>query len=492
MKPAHEREILPRPLELVPARATFRDRAAAGRALARSLGAYRGQPGVVVLGLARGGVPVARQVADALRAPIGVVVARKVGVPGIEEVALGAVAEGNHRVIADTVAWYLGVPSRIVDRLAARERAELERSVATYRLALPSFALRGRTVIVVDDGLATGATMRAAIRSVRDRGPARVIAAVPVASRPAAEDVHRDVDELVVIVMPPRFHTVSASYENYSPVSDDDVLSLIGQPTRRVSSEVVGVGHGLGAALPRTDKAARETERTIGIPAFDATVVGELGVPRVVRTLRRWERPEGVRGLVILSSAGGGSRNSYIERYLGGRLRLSGYATLRVDLLTREEQFADAAGGSLRLDVQRTAARLAGVCEWAEREGVAGAHRTILAAAGAGAAAAFATAGRRRGRIFAVVARGGRVDLAAADLRSVLAPVLLIAGADDPDALRRNSDAVGRLPHAALIRIARAGPTFEEPGALGAVAEHAVAWLDGLDARYRSGDSSNA
>src|SRR5262249_28776072 len=149
-------------LELATPRATFRDRAAAGRMLAQSLAAYQGRPDVIVLGLARGGVPVARVVADALRVPVGVVVARKVGVPGIEEVALGAVAEGGHHVVADTVAWYLGVPTRIVDRLAERERAELERSVARYRLALASYDLRGRTVIIVDDGLATGATMRAA------------------------------------------------------------------------------------------------------------------------------------------------------------------------------------------------------------------------------------------------------------------------------------------------------------------------------------------
>ena len=484
---------MPRPLELVTPRATFRDRAAAGRVLAKGLGAYRGQPGVIVLGLARGGAPVARAVADALRVPVGVIVARKVGVPGISEVALGAVAEGGHRVIADTVAWYLGVPSRIVDRLAARERTELERTVAMYRLRLESLDLRGRTVIIVDDGLATGATMHAAIRSVRDRHPARVIVAVPVASRPAADEIQREVDDLAVVVMPPRFHSVSASYENYSPVSDEDVLSLMGQPARRVSPDVLDISDRLGAALTRSDKPSRDTERTIGIPAFDATVVGELGVPRLGRPRKRWERSEEVRGLVILSNAGGGSRNAYMERYLAGRLRLSGYATLRLDLLTREEHFADEADASRRFDVQRAAARLAGACEWAELEGVAGAHRTILAAAGASAAAALVTAARRPGRISAVVVRGGRVDLAAADFRHVRAPVLLIAGAEDPDALRRNSDALERLyPGAVSIRIPRAGSAFEEPGALGAVAEHTVGWLDQLDARYPRAGSSRA
>ena len=489
----HERAMMPRRLELATPRATFRDRAAAGRMLAQSLAVYQGRPDVIVLGLARGGVPVARVVADALRVPVGVVVARKVGVPGIEEVALGAVAEGGHRVVADTVAWYLGVPTRIVDRLAERERAELERSVARYRLALAPYDLRGRTVIIVDDGLATGATMRAAVRSVRERRPARVIAAVPVASRPAAKDIQREVDELAVVVTPPRFHTVSASYENYSPVADDDVLTLVGQPRRRVSPDVLDISDRLGSALTWGERTQPDTERTIGIPAFDATVVGELGVPRLARSSKRWGRSAGIRGLVVLSNAGNGTRNSYSERYLAGRLRLSGYATLRLDLLTREEQFQDDAHASLRFDVQRTAARLACVCEWAEHEGVAGAHRTILAAAGAGAAAALLTAARRPGHVAAVVARGGQVNLATAELHRVEAPVLLIAGAGDRDALRRQSDVADRLRRGAVsIRIPGVGITFEEPGALGAVAEHAVGWLERLDARRRPANPSSA
>jgi len=337
---AREHAMMPRPLELVTPRAMFRDRAAAGRALARLLGAYRGQPGVVVIGLARAGVPVAREVADHLRAPIGVVVAHKIGVPGIEEVALGAIAEGGHRVIADSIAWYVGVPPRIVDRLVDRERMELERRAATYRAGLPSLDLRGRTVIIVDDGMATGATMRAAIRSVRDRRPARIVVAVPVAAQTSAEEVRAEVDELVVVMTPPRFNTISASYAEYSPVSDDDVFALTGETARRVSLQVRDMSRELGAALTRADAHERPVERTIGVPAFDATVAGELGVPRV-RSATRWERARGVRGLVILGSGSGASRNSYIERYLAGRLRLSGYATLRVDLFTREEQHVD-------------------------------------------------------------------------------------------------------------------------------------------------------
>jgi putative phosphoribosyl transferase len=471
----------------------FRDRAAAGRALARLLRAYRGQPGVIVLGLARAGVPVAREVANYLGVPIGVVVAHKVGVPGIEEVALGAVAEGSHRVIADSIAWYLGVPQRIVDRLVARERVALERRAAMYRAGLRAFDLRGRTVIIVDDGLATGATMRAAIRSVRDRHPARIIAAVPVAARPSAEEVRAEVDELVVVMTPVRFNAISASYESYAPVGDDDVFALTGQPTRLMSPHVRDISDQLSVALTRADAQEHLVERSIGVPAFDASVVGDLGVPYVARLPAPWARRGGVRGLVILGSGSEGSRNSFTERYLAGRLRLSGYATLRVDLFTREERQADGADAQCQVNVRRAAARLAGVCEWAEREGVAGAHRTILAGAGTGAAAVLVTAAHRARHTFAVAVRGARVDLARAALRNITAPTLFVVGADDGRAQPGYTDPLDALPrNGVLVRIPRAGSSFEEPGALGAVAEHTVGWLDRLDTRKRDAGSSDA
>jgi putative phosphoribosyl transferase len=474
------------------ARAPFRNRTDAGRVLARSLNRYASDTRAVVLGIARGGAPVGREVANALRAQFGVVVARKIGVPGIEEVALGAVAEGSHRVQADSVAWYLGVPARVVDRLAAREYAELERCVALYRSGLTRFDLRGRTVILVDDGLATGATMRATIRSVRNKQPARIVAAVPVASRSAAEEVRREVDDLVVVVTPARFDSVAASYDDYSPVSDDEVTGLLGHGIRRISPRVLDMSDRLGAALTRASGWASGAERTIGIPAFDTTVVADLGLPRTA-TAREMHYAHGVRGLVIVAHGDGSSRNSYRNRYIAGRLRLSGYSTLRVDLLTRDEQLADDKNGSFRFDLGRLATRLASVCEWVEREGVAGAHRTILVGANTGAAAALATAARRPGRIFAVVARGGRVDLARNVLSDVRTPVLLIVGGSDREALRRHTEALERLPRGAvLMKVPRAGHTFDEPGTLGVAAEYIVGWLDRLELRQRSGEKWQA
>ena len=468
------------------ARAPFLNRADAGRVLARSLSRYASDRGVIVLGLARGGVPVAREVADALRTPVGVVVARKVRVPGIEEIALGAIAEGSPRVVANTVAWHLGVPSRIIDRLAARERAELERQVMVYRSGLASFDLRARTVVLVDDGMSTGATMRAAVRSVRARRPARLVVAAPVASRKSAEAVRGEVDELVVVVTPARFDSIDASYESFSPVTDDNVLALLSQPGRRVSPYIRDISDRIATALTRTEGGPSDYERPVVIRAFDANLVADLGVPWVASPAKGAHRSE-VRGLVIVAHGGGSSRNSYRNRYIAGRLRLSGYATLRLDLLTREEARADDVSVSFRFDVERIAARLASACEWVEREGVAGAHRTTLIGASTAAAAALVTTARRPGRIFAVVARGGRVDLAATVLPEVKAPVLLIVGGADRETLRRNTDALEQLPRGAvLMRVPRAGHTFQEPGTLGVVAEHIVNWVERLELRASS------
>jgi putative phosphoribosyl transferase len=486
--------VKPRPLELVTARAPFRDRADAGRVLARSLARYRRTPDLVVLGLARGGVPVARAVADALDAPLSVIVARKVGVPGIEDVALAAIAEGSHYVLADTVAWYLGVPPRVVEKLATRERAELERRVNVYRAASPAPDLHGRTVVLVDDGLATGASIRAAIASIRARQAARIIAAVPVASRSSAEEVRQEVDELVTVVTPARFDTVSSAYDDYTPLSDDDVLTHLGLSRRRAVPNVRDIGDRLGRALSRpTSQPPDREERTIAIPAFDTTVVADLGLPRPTLTSKRVGHLHGVHGLAILAHGGGSSRNSYRNRYIAGRLRLSGYATLRLDLLTNDEQHADDAHAAIRFDVNRLATRLACVCEWAEREGVPGAHRTALIGADTGAAAALVTSARRPGRIFAVVARAGRVDLAADVLPAVRNPVLMIVGAADHESLSRNTIALDQLPRGAvLLRVSRAGRSFEEPGALGALAEHLVSWLERLESRQRRGSQWHA
>jgi putative phosphoribosyl transferase len=441
-----------------PALPLFRDRADAGEALGLSLRKFVREPDVIVLGLARGGVPIAQKVASTLGAPLGVLVSQKIGVPGIEEVPLGAIAEGSDGVATDSVAWYIGVPSHALSMLAERERGELERRALVYRSghALPS--LRGRFVIVVDDGVATGTTLRAAARAIRRQKPRRLIAAVPIASRLGSKELRGDVDELIAIVTPEQFTTIAAAYRDY--------------PTMSGEADVGSRSH---------------RERTLEIPVHRGSVPADLGLPGTM-SLTAMRTTDGARGLAILAHGCGSSRNSYRNRYIAGRLRLSGYATLRVDLLTCEEQRVEGNNSSKRFDVERMAARLANVCDWAASEGIDGAHRIILAGAGTGAAVALSAASRRPGRIFAIAACAGRVDLAADVLPCVDAPVMLIVGEADPETLRVNQAAMRSLPRTArLIRVPRAGHTFDEPGSLGAAAENIVKWLDHLSGALQGG-----
>ena len=452
--------------EVLGGRPRFRDRLHAGDTLAGRLASYAGDPTLVVLGLARGGVPVASRVAEALGARLDVMVARKVGVPGVENVALGAIAEGSDLVVSDDVAWYIGVPPRLLERLASRERAELGRRVALYRANRPFPDLRRRTVILVDDGLASGSTLLAAARALRRRYPAKLIAAVPVASKLNLKRVRAQVDDLIVAGVPTRFETVSSWYEDFSPVTDEEVLTMLDRPERRVSLAVRGIND-------QFDDTDRDRELAVAVSVDGGTLSVDLGLPQAV------DGAVSVRGLAIVAHGGGSSRNSYRNRYVAGRLRVAGYATMRVDLMTADEQAADDANASKRFDVSSIAARLTAVFDWALRERVPGASRTVLVGSSTGAAAALMTAARRPGLIAGVVARAGRVDLAAEAFPHVRAPVLMIVGTADPDTLWKNSDAARRLPvSVSLVRVRGAGHTFAEPGALGAAAEAIVKWMD--------------
>lgn len=468
----------------------FCDRIHAGQALARELRRFEWSSDVTVLGLACGGVPVAREVADALGAPLGVMVSRKIGVPGIEEVALGAVAEGSDRVVADSVAWYIGVPPRLVHRLAARERLEVERRAQIYRAGQPLPAVKGRTVILVDDGVATGSTLRAAAFAIRNSRPRRIVAAVPIASRIGAAEVRADVDELFTVITPDKFDSIASWYEDYRRVSDDEVLGRVRRPTRvammngrgALSDMLSDIGDRISPSFLRDDGRRASTELPIAISGFSSPLMADFGAAQHVPGSDDTPPYGRARGLVILANGGGSSRHGYRTRYMAGRFRLGGYATLRVDLLTREEQAEE--GMSIPFDIARIAGRLTSVCEWASREGLDGAHRTILVGAGTGAAAALATAARRPSRIFAVIARSGRVEMAASLIPHVTAPVLLIVGASDRDTLQRNGEALRALPRGALlVRVPRASQMFAEPGALGAVAEQSLRWLDRLTRR---------
>jgi putative phosphoribosyl transferase len=204
----------------------FQDRRDAGRQLAAKLSGYTGDPTVLVLALPRGGVPVAYEVALALRAPMDVFVVRKLGVPGQRELAMGAIASGGMRVLNMDIIKSLGIALETVESAAAGELLELERQQRAYRGDLPFPVLTGRTVIVVDDGLATGSTMRAAVRALSQNNPKQIIVAVPVAARETLLTLREEAD-VVCLSTPPDFHAVSSWYEDFSQTSDQEVRDLL-------------------------------------------------------------------------------------------------------------------------------------------------------------------------------------------------------------------------------------------------------------------------
>jgi predicted phosphoribosyltransferase len=205
----------------------FVDRRDAGRRLADKLTAYADRPDLVVLALPRGGVPVAAEVARALGAPLDVFVVRKLGAPGAEELAMGAVASGGVRVLNDDVVRGLGIASEVIDAVTAAEQRELVRRERVYRGDRPPPDVKGRTAILVDDGLATGASMLAAIAALRRLEPAHITVAVPTASRDTCEALRAHVDDVVCAITPEPFHAVGLWYEDFSQTSDDEVRGLL-------------------------------------------------------------------------------------------------------------------------------------------------------------------------------------------------------------------------------------------------------------------------
>jgi predicted phosphoribosyltransferase len=205
----------------------FRDRAEAGRFLALKLAAYAGRQDTVVLALPRGGVPVALEVAKSLNAPLDVFIVRKLGVPGQEELAMGATATGKVRVLNHDIITALGISDEVVDSVIAREERELQRREELYRGDRPACQVKGKTVILVDDGLATGSTMHAAVLALRRRKPARVIAAVPVAAVSTCEEFKDEVDEIVCATTPKPFYAVGQWYEDFSQTTDGEVQELL-------------------------------------------------------------------------------------------------------------------------------------------------------------------------------------------------------------------------------------------------------------------------
>lgn len=208
---------------------TFRDRTDAGRQLAESLGVYANRDDAIVLALPRGGVPVAYEVAKRLHLPLDVFVVRKLGVPGYEELALGAIASGGVRVLNQDVVRIIPNADQIVEAVTANELMELQRRERAYRDDRAPLNVRGRTVILVDDGLATGATMHAAVNALREQAPKKIVVAIPVCAPETCREMQNFADEVIWLYAPEWFHGVGQFYDDFSQTSDDEVRRLLAE-----------------------------------------------------------------------------------------------------------------------------------------------------------------------------------------------------------------------------------------------------------------------
>jgi putative phosphoribosyl transferase len=432
---------------------TFIDRIDAGRRLAARLEHMRGGS-VVVVGLPRGGVPVAFEVARALDAPLDVIVVRKLGVPYQPELGMGAIGEDGVRVINEEVVRGAGVSAREVADVEARERAELERRVRLFRGDRPRTALEGRTVVVVDDGVATGSTARAACQVVRAQGAAWVVLAVPVAPLGWEARFGDVADELVCLETPEPFYAIGQFYDDFTQTTDQEVAACLERAARPPTHE----------ASPSTGDDPPSRDEEVEVTAGPVRLGGHLTVP------------EDAMGIVVFAHGSGSSRHSPRNRYVAGVLNESGLATLLFDLLTVAEE-NDRANV---FDIPLLARRLVDVTDWlADQPGVGNLPVGYFGAS-TGAGAALWAAAERGADIAAVVSRGGRPDLAGPRLGNVTAATLLIVGGDDDVVLDLNRQAQARLRcENHLVVVPGATHLFEEPGTLEVAAEAARDWFTG-------------
>jgi putative phosphoribosyl transferase len=427
----------------------FVDRTDAGRRLAQKLEHLRGAD-VVVVGLPRGGVPVALEVAKALDAPLDVILVRKLGVPFQPELGMGAIGEDGVRVINRDVIRAARVTKSELAAVERRERAELARRAERFRGAQPRVPLEGRTVVVVDDGIATGSTARAACQVARAHGAARVILAVPVAPPDWTVDLAGAADELVCVETPEPFFGIGMWYRDFTQTTDDEVVACL---DRAVATPA-------GAPVDAGDP-----------PVFDGEVDVAAGPVRVQGHLTV---PEASRGTIVFAHGSGSSRHSPRNKYVASVLNGAGLGTLLVDLLTPDEELDRAHV----FDIELLTGRLTDVTKWVRARPEASALPVAYFGASTGAGAALWAAAERDADVAAVVSRGGRPDLAARRLDHVRAPTLLIVGGDDEIVLDLNRRAQAELRcESRLVVVPGATHLFEEPGALEAVAELARDWF---------------
>ncbi|WP_406831342.1 phosphoribosyltransferase family protein [Pedococcus sp. KACC 23699] len=449
----------------VPSTTVFADRAEAGRRLSHRLGWLRGQD-VVVLGLPRGGVPVAFEVATALGLPLDVIVVRKLGLPFQPELAMGAVGEGGYRVLDTELVRRAQVTPRELDSVERHARRVLQDQVTRFRRGRPPVDLTGRTVVIVDDGVATGATARVAAQVARHLGAGRVLLGVPVAPAQVADGLE-GFDQVVCLATPQPLVAVGVHYRDFSPTSDDEVVVLLDTARRRARDRSPGPG-----------------------PDCDLEVVVPVGGPGGLGLGGHLHLPEAPAGIVVFAHGSGSSRHSPRNQFVASVLHEAGMGTLLMDLLAVTEEGVR----SRVFDIDLLAQRLLVARRWVAGRPEAAGVAVGFFGASTGAAAALVAAATPGSQVAAVVSRGGRPDLAAGRLRDVRAPTLLIVGGEDHEVLELNRQALGELRCSRQLSVVPgATHLFEEPGTLAEAALLARDWfvhhLDRGDGEVQEGST---
>jgi putative phosphoribosyl transferase len=425
----------------------FADRVDAGRQLAARLAHLRGRD-VVVLGLPRGGVPVAFEVAKALDAPLDVIVVRKLGVPFQPELAMGAIGEEAIEVLDAKVLTAAQVTEEQLHAVERRERALLEARVALVRRDRARVDLNGRIAVVVDDGIATGSTARVACEVARHLGAARVVLAVPVASAESVRNL-AEADEVVCVSVPRWLMAVGDHYRDFSPTSDDGVVVLLDSAARRTRGGP-DVGEG------------PDCDVDVEIPVDTVALQGHLHLPAPAA------------GVVLFAHGSGSGRHSPRNQLVAGVLNRAGLGTLLLDLLTPEEELNRANVFAVEL----LASRLTAATRWLGDRPDAASSRVGYFGASTGAGAALWAAAEASAQVAAVVSRGGRPDLAGPRLAQVRAPTLLIVGSADEAVLKLNRSAQAQLRCPSRLSVVEgATHLFEEPGTLAEAAILASDWF---------------
>jgi putative phosphoribosyl transferase len=421
----------------------FRNRREAGRDLAARLENLRDE-NPIVLALPRGGVPVAAEVAAALGAPLDVIVVRKLGLPGRPEFAFGALGEGGVRLIDPSIIARAGLSDDDVADVVNAEQEELDRRLQGYRGTVPSTVLRGRTVIIVDDGLATGATATAAVHVARARGAARIVLAAPVASPRTVEALSRVADAVVVVSAPEGFVAVGQWYDDFTQTCDAEVAALL-------------------ATRARPQTSGRPIELDAAIPAGGTSLPGHLTVP------------EDAIGVVLFAHGSGSSRHSPRNQAMARAMYSHGIGALLFDLLTPEE----AADRRNVFDVALLGDRLLAATRWLTVRSETASLPFGYLGASTGAAAALWAAGERGNQARAVVSRGGRPDLTGPRLSEVTCPTLMVVGGLDHQVLELNRAAAAQMRCRHVIEIVPgATHVFEEPGTLEQATALAIQWFE--------------